>query len=206
MNINTSIILIVDNVEMMIQELVQSLPLHDTRVIKNNEDGKNDFLIAHSKLAIKEAYIAVNRVKYILLCGDRFQIEAQNSLLKVLEEPPLNIIFILITTSKTAILPTILSRMPHKYLKTKISIKKCNLNLNHLSLQEVYTFLKENQRINKVDAKELIESIMYKVQEDKRRLTSKELESFNTAIKLCHLNSRPINIITTLLLNLIHKR
>ncbi|MCK5294959.1 MAG: DNA polymerase III subunit delta' [Arcobacteraceae bacterium] len=206
MRIDTSTILIVNDVETMIQELVQSLPIHDTRVIKNEEEGKSDFLIAHSKLAIKEAYIAVNRTKYILLGGDRFLPEAQNSLLKVLEEPPSDIIFILITTSKTAILPTILSRMPHKYLKTKVAIKRCDLNLKHLSLQEVYTFLKAHQRIGKVEAKELIESIMYKVQEDKRRLTSKELESFTTAIKLCHLNSRPINIITTLLLNLIHKR
>ena len=206
MKIDISTILIVNDIESTIQELVKTLPIHDTRVIKNEEEGKADFLIAHSKLAIKEAYIAVNRTKYILLAGDRFLPEAQNSLLKILEEPPLNIIFILITTSKTSILPTILSRMPHKYLKTKIALKRCELNLKHLTLKEIYTFLKENQRIGKSEAKELIESIMYRVQEDKKKLTKKELDSFTTAIKLCHLNSRPINIITTLLLNLIHKR
>ena len=95
MKIDISTILIVNDVDTMIQELVKSLPMHDTRVIKNEEDGKNDFLIAHAKLAIKEAYIAVNRTKYILLGGDRFLPEAQNSLLKILEEPPLDIIFIL---------------------------------------------------------------------------------------------------------------
>lgn len=206
MMIKTSTILIVNDIESAIIDLQKSLPIHDTRVIRNEEDKKNDFLISHAKLAIKEAYIATNRTKYILLGGDIFTVEAQNSLLKVLEEPPLDIVFILITTSKTAILPTVFSRIPHKYLKTQQAIKRCDLNLKQLDLKEIYTFLKQHQRIGKLEAKELIESIMYKVQEDKRKLSIKELDSFTTAIKLCNLNSRPINIITTLLLNLIHKR
>jgi len=206
MNIDISTILIVNDVETTILELTRKLPIHDTRVIVNEEDGKSDFLIIHAKQAIKEAYIAVNRTKYIILGGDRFNTEAQNALLKVLEEPPLNIIFIIVTTSKNSILPTILSRMPHRYLKTKQQLKKFPLNISRLNLKDLYTFLKQNQRITKSEAKELIESIMYKIQDEKLKLSAKELDSFNTAINLCNLNSRPINIITTLLLNLLPKR
>jgi len=201
-----STILIVNDVETMVKQLVSTLPIHDTRIIQNEEEGKNDFLILHSKLAIKEAYIAVNQTKYILLCGDTFKTEAQNSLLKVLEEPPLNIIFILITTSKNSILPTILSRMPHKYLKTKVEIKRCELDFNNLDLNTIYSFLKQNQRISKNETKELIESMMYKIHEDKRKLSSEELDSFVKAIKLCNLNSKPINLLTILLLNLSSKK
>jgi DNA polymerase-3 subunit delta' len=201
-----STILIVNDLLNTVNELIKTLPMHDTRVIKNEEEGKDEFLISQAKLAIKEAYIATNRIKYILLVGDTFRKEAQNALLKVLEEPPSNIIFIMITKSKTAILPTIYSRMPHIYQKTKQTIIPCKLNLKQLNLKDVYSFLKEHQKIDKKDAQKLIESIMYKIQQDKRKLTLKELDSFSTAIKLCNVNSRPINIITTLLLNLMQKR
>jgi DNA polymerase-3 subunit delta' len=203
---DTSTILIVNDIDESTAELLATLPTHDTRVIKNEEDGKKDFLIAHAKLAIKEAYIAANRTKYIIIAGDTFTLESQNSLLKVLEEPPTNIVFILVTTAKNSILPTIFSRMPHKYLKTKKVIKECELDISRMDLREVYNFLKENQRITKQEAKEFIESLLYKINREKIQLSTKELNSFTTAMKLCDLNSRPINILTTLLLNLMKKR
>jgi DNA polymerase-3 subunit delta' len=203
---DTSTILIVNDTQESTTELLNTLPTHDTRVVHNEEDGKNDFLIAHAKLAIKESYIAANRTKYIILSGDTFTIEAQNALLKVLEEPPTNIIFILVTTSKNSILPTIFSRMPHKYLKTKKVIAECHLDINRMDLKEVYDFLKENQRISKSEAKEFIEALLYKINRQNIKLSTKELNSFTTAMKLCDLNSRPINILTTLLLNLMKKR
>jgi len=205
MKIDVSTIYIVNDIQSSVNNLIYSLPLHDTRVIKNEEEGKYDFLISHAKLAIKEAYIAVNRTKYIILAGDTFKQEAQNSLLKILEEPPINIIFIIVTTSKNSILPTILSRMPHKYLKTKQQLKTAKINLKNLDLKEIYTFLKENQRISKLETKEFIESLMYKAAQEKIKFNEKQLKSFETAIKLCNLNSRPINILTTLLLNLIQR-
>jgi DNA polymerase-3 subunit delta' len=127
-------------------------------------------------------------------------------LLKVLEEPPKNIIFLIITSSKNAILPTILSRVQTKYLKTKKEFNESNLNLKNLELREVYTFLKENQRISKAEAKEVVESILYTINKQQIQLNQKELHSFSTAMKLLELNSRPINVLTTLLLNIMTKR
>ncbi len=204
MEINSSTILIVNDIEETLTSVVASLPLHSTRVIKNEE--KSEFLMAQANAAIKEAYIASNSVKYILLCGDTFRHEAQNSLLKVLEEPPKNVIFILITTSKSAILPTILSRMPHKYLKQVLSRVDCNLDILNLDLKQTYIFLKQNQKISKAEAKHLVESILFSVNSHKIPLNTKELESFGIAIKLIELNSRPINVLTTLLLTLAQRK
>ncbi|MEA2019891.1 MAG: DNA polymerase III subunit delta' [Campylobacterota bacterium] len=204
--INKSTLLIVNDIDKSVNELYSTLPTHSIRIIKNEEEGKSEFLIAQAKKTIKEAYIATSEIKYIVLCGESFRVEAQNTLLKVLEEPPKNIIFIIVTTSKTSILPTILSRVAVKYQKTKKIVDEFKLNLAKLELKDLFAFLKENQRINKNDAKDIVESVMYSINKNNIKLTQKELHSFSSAMKLLELNSRPINVITTLLLNLTIKR
>jgi DNA polymerase-3 subunit delta' len=204
--IEKSTLFIVNDIDGAIADIVQSLPRHSVRVIRNEDDSKNEFLIEHARRAVKEAYISTEQTKYIILCGDAFRVEAQNALLKVLEEPPANIIFLLITLSKNAILPTILSRVQLKYQRTKKNIHECSLNLAKLDLKEVYSFLKQHQRISKAEAKELVESILYTIHSRKIALSSKELEGFSKAMKLLELNSRPINVLTTLMLSLMNKR
>ena len=202
--IDHSSILIVNDIETTVNELVSKYPLHSTRIIKNEE--KEEFLTAQAVQAIKEAYIASNETKYIFLCGSTFRKEAQNSLLKVLEEPPRNVVFIIITNSKTSLLPTIYSRLPYKYLKTSILKDESALNLNKLDLKDIYNFLKENQKISKNEAKQIVESILLKVNSQKIKLSAKELDFFSKSIKLLELNSRPINILTTLLLSLANQK
>jgi len=204
--INKSTLFIVNNIDNSLQEISTSLPRHSQRIIRNEIEGKNDFLIDEAKKAIKEAYIATSETKYIILCGNSFGIPAQNSLLKVLEEPPKNIIFIIITISKSSILPTILSRVEVKYQKTKKTVQEFPLDLKKLELKDLYKYLKEHQRINKNELKEVIESIMYSVNKNSIKLNEKQLHSFSSSMKLLELNSRPINILTSLLLNLMIKR
>ncbi len=202
--INNSIILIVSNIENTLYKLLPTLPKHNTRIIKNEEDDKSEFQKDEAKRTIKEAYLATNDTKYIILCGSTFRVEAQNSLLKILEEPPKNIIFIIITESKNSILPTIFSRIPHKIMKDKIVLKECGLDLQKIDLKQVYEFLKEHQRISKNETKELIQSFLYKTKAQNLYLNQKQLNSFSNAIKLLNLNSRPINILTYILLNLLN--
>lgn len=204
--INKSSLFVVNSIEQHLETLSSSLPKHSVRVIQNEEEGKTEFLLKEAKKAIKEAYIASNEIKYIFLCGESFGIEAQNSLLKVLEEPPKNIIFIIITNSKNSILPTVLSRLEVKYLKTKKLLNEFELDLRNLELKDIYRYLKDHQRATKHEAKEIVESILYSANKYKIKLNSKQLQSFSTAMKLLELNSRPISILTTLLLNLLQKR
>lgn len=202
--IDSSTILIVNDIETTLSELLPNYPIHSTRIIKNEE--KEEFQIAQANQTIKEAYIATNEKKYIFLCGNVFRKEAQNSLLKILEEPPRNVVFIIITNSKSSILPTIYSRIPYKYLKKSVVKSPSNLDLKKLDLKEIYTFLKENQKISKAEAKEIIESILLKINLQNIKLTQTQLELFSKSIKLIDLNSRPINVLTVLLLSLANSK
>ena len=202
--IETSHILIVKDIDEALNTLIPFYSKHNIRVIRSEE--KDDFLLAQANAAVKEAYISSNEKKYIILCGKTFRNEAQNSLLKVLEEPPLNIVFIIITSSKSSILPTIFSRMPNKFFKSESKKTEIDLDLNNLDLKEVYSFLKENQRITKVEAKKVVESILFKINSQKIKLNANELNSFSKSIKLLELNSRPINVLTTLFLSLLNRK
>ena len=202
--IDYSTILIVNDIEATLAELLPNYPIHSTRIIKNEE--KEEFLLIQATLAIKEAYIATSEKKYIFLCGSTFRKEAQNSLLKILEEPPRNVVFIIITNSKSSLLPTIYSRLSYKYLKKSILKNESILDINKLDLKDIYNFLKENQKISKQEAKEIVESILMKVNNQKIKLSHKELDFFSKSIKLLELNSRPINVLTTLLLSLANQK
>ncbi len=202
--IDYSSILIVNDIDATLSELLPNYPIHSTRVIKNEE--KEEFLLIQATLAIKEAYIATSEKKYIFLCGSTFRKEAQNSLLKILEEPPKNVVFIIITNSKSSLLPTIYSRLPYKYLKKSILKSESLLDINKLDLKDIYNFLKDNQKISKNEAKDIVETILIKVNNQKIKLSRNQLEFFSKAIKLLELNSRPINVLTTLLLSLANQK
>lgn len=202
--IDYSTILIVNDIEATLAELLPHYPIHSTRIIKNEE--KEEFLLIQATLAIKEAYIASSEKKYIFLCGSTFRKEAQNSLLKILEEPPKNVVFIIITNSKSSLLPTIYSRLPYKYLKKSILKNESILDINKLDLKDIYNFLKDNQKISKQEAKEIVESILIKVNNQKIKLSHRELDFFSKSIKLLELNSRPINVLTTLLLSMANQK
>ena len=202
--IDYSTILIVNDVDSTLAELLPNYPIHSTRIIKNEE--KEEFLLVQATQAIKEAYIATSEKKYIFLCGSTFRKEAQNSLLKILEEPPKNVIFIIITNSKSSLLPTIYSRLPYKYVKKSILKNESILDINKLDLKDIYNFLKDNQKISKQEGKDIVESILIKVNNQRIKLSHKELDFFSKSIKLLELNSRPINVLTTLLLSLANQK
>ena len=77
------------------------------------EENKKSITVDRARTIRTEAYIkphAANKKVYILDFAERMTEPVQNALLKILEEPPEAVIFIIITTSRTELLPTILSR------------------------------------------------------------------------------------------------
>ena len=72
---------------------------------------------------------------YLIKDADTMTTEAANSLLKILEEPPVETVFILITAKPYAMLPTIHSRCQHIYFQK-------------LGLEEVEKYLKDNFTLN----------------------------------------------------------
>lgn len=75
--------------------------------------GANSFHVDVVRDVIKDVYIKPNEADYkvyILGNADCMSVSAQNALLKVLEEPPEYVVFILTAQSKSMLLETVLSR------------------------------------------------------------------------------------------------
>ena len=96
--------------------------------------------------------------------------------------------------------------MPYKYLKKSVLKNESILDINKLDLKDIYNFLKDNQKISKQEAKDIVESILIKVNNQRIKLSHKELDFFSKSIKLLELNSRPINVLTTLLLSMANQK
>ncbi len=168
---------------------------------------EKEFSIEDSKSVLKEAYVAESKTKIIVLGAHTYNIYSQNALLKILEEPPRNIVFILIATSKTGFLPTIRSRMSLQELKIEKEIKSSGLNLQKLDVNDIYTFVKDNSRITKQELKSLVQVIVSEaVLEYKLSFSEKELNYFQTLIELVELNTRAQNILFSLLMNIMMRK
>ena len=201
--VKNSSIFIVNSIEDSLSKILAVYPIHQTRVIKNEE--KDEFQIEQANKTLKEAYIASNETKYLFLCGATFRVEAQNALLKILEEPPKNIVFILLVSSKNSLLPTIYSRLPYKNLKKVVEKDDIELNIKKLDLKDIYTFIKNSQKITKDEAINIVETILIKANKENVKLNQKELDIFFKSIKLLELNSKPTTILTYLLLSILEK-
>lgn len=201
--VKNSSIFIVNSIEDSLNKFLAVYPIHQTRVIKNEE--KDEFQIEQANKTLKEAYIASNETKYLFLCGATFRVEAQNALLKILEEPPKNIVFILLVSSKNSLLPTIYSRLPYKNLKKVVEKDDIELNIKKLDLKDIYTFIKNNQKITKDEAINIVETILIKANKENIKFNQKELDIFFKSIKLLELNSKPTTILTYLLLSILEK-
>ena len=201
--VKNSSIFIVNSIEDSLNKFLAVYPIHQTRVIKNEE--KDEFQIEQANKTLKEAYIASNETKYLFLCGATFRVEAQNALLKILEEPPKNIVFILLVSSKNSLLPTIYSRLPYKNLKKVVEKDNIELNIKKLDLKDIYTFIKNSQKITKDEAINIVETILIKANKENVKLNQKELDIFFKSIKLLELNSKPTTILTYLLLSILEK-
>ncbi len=168
---------------------------------------KDDFLLEDAKKVVKEAYIAEIKPKILILGAKGYRVEAQNSLLKILEEPPRNIVFVLIAPTKTVFLPTIRSRMGLQELKIEKEIIKIGLNLKNICEKDIYEFVQANSRISRVELKETIQAVVSEaVLEQGISFTQNELSHFGNLLELAQLNSRPQNLLFTLLISIMKRK
>lgn len=100
---------------------------------------------------------------YILKNGQNMNDQAQNAILKILEEPPSYVFFIILTTSRSTMLETVLSRvqtysllsteeeLTDKEIQAVQSFVKALLNVNEIALMEqTAVFQKNNQFAKRV--------------------------------------------------------
>lgn len=176
--------------------LVRVFPLGD-------EFQKGEFKIKHAREAIDESCIAESSLKTIILAGEKFNIEAQNALLKVLEEPPPNVKFILIAKHKSGILPTILSRLLVKNKRKKAQILRFPLNVESLGFGEIMDFVENfGFQSKQEDSRILLASLLNAVNKANFTLNQKELGCFNKAMMEIETYEQPKYIFLKLLLML----
>ncbi len=191
----SSCIVTADDLEFAKDDVIKKI---DSKLIKTF--FVDEFKVEDAKEVISEAYIAEERSKYLIICAKNFNIYAQNSLLKLLEEPPRNIIFIIIAKSKNSLLPTIRSRMSVKHLKSDKEPYDLGIGLENLSLNDIFAFLKKSKNISKDELKEIVSTLLKELSKTDIKLSSSELDMFDKAMELSQLNSRPQNILSYLLL------
>ncbi|NLC28626.1 MAG: DNA polymerase III subunit delta' [Campylobacteraceae bacterium] len=163
---------------------------------------KEDFLVEDAKAAIKEAYIAESTPKIIALGAKSYNIYAQNTLLKIVEEPPKNIVFILASLSKTAFLPTVRSRLQIKDFRETLTKEPSGLNFYKLDLEDIYRFIEARKHMSRQELKALVQTLSFEALEAGVKVATKDLELFATLVRLADLNSKSHYILLTQLLAL----
>jgi len=196
-NVMKGHILIAGEIEAAAEKLENEL--HGFRVVKFI---KENFKIEHAKLVTAEAYMSESQTKYIIIASSEFTVVAQNSLLKLLEEPPKNIEFIIISPTKSNLLPTVRSRLPIVKTGLHHAIMDLDIKLARLDYKEVFAFLKRHARVGKMEAKLLVEALFYRATViEKLILTPPQLDNFDKAYRLLDLNARPQSVLAMLLMS-----
>lgn len=192
-------IIIADDIESEVSRLEEELK--PFRVVKFVVIGEV-FKIEHAKAVVAESYISEANTKYIIIGSSDLSNVAQNSLLKLLEEPPKNIEFIIISPTKSNLLGTVRSRLPILKINNHHVLNELELNLARLDYKDVFSFLKEHARIKKEDAKELVQALFHRATViDMLILTPLQLDNFDKAFRLLSLNSRPQSVLAMLLMS-----
>lgn len=170
-----------------------------------------DFLLENAKEVAAEAYIAESEPKLLVLGAKNFRVEAQNSLLKIIEEPPKNIFFIIAATSKNMLLPTVRSRLVTENRLIKKQREKTGLNYKRLELKEICAFIDEksalerSEKLVKNDLKELIAAVALEATAQGVKFSADELEYFFKAVRLAELNTKTHALLTPILLMIYEK-
>ncbi|WP_345993610.1 DNA polymerase III subunit delta' [Sulfurimonas sp. HSL-1716] len=197
MNDLGSHIIISQEVEESLSSLLQELK--SARTVTFVEE---DFKVEHAKAVVAEAYISEENKKYIVIAAKNFNSISQNALLKIFEEPPRNIVFIIIVPSKSILLPTIRSRLPILKNRYHQKIKEIEFDFSKIDNAMIFKFLKENERVKKHEAKEILEALFYRATAvDRLILTKYQLECFDKAYRLIELNSRVQSVFALVLMS-----
>ncbi len=188
---NLNRLIYTDNLEESLEETASLFERHikfyteiiekDKKVIKT---FNKDFKIEHAKEVISKAHLKHSELNAFLIAAPSYGIEAQNALLKILEEPPNNVCFIMFAKSPNHVLATIKSRLIKEDKRQKIPLKP--LDLSRLDLKDIYAFLKNLDKENfdsRENQREKIESLLESVNRHKIPLNEQELQAFDLAIK-----------------------
>ena len=147
--------------------------LNADEVIRTGEFKVDDVALIKEK-----AYIADKNRRLIVIAAEKFNIYAQNALLKLIEEPPKNIEFMIVTNSKYSLLDTILSRV---FLEKKYFEIEKKFNLEKITNEYILELL--TSKTDKESIKELFVSIV-----KEKELNEEQMKIITEAVKMVELN------------------
>ena len=189
-----------NDVSYVINYFKKSISQHNIKIFG---EPKKMFTIDLSRAILLEATKTSYEVKYILIVGETFKTEAQNALLKLLEETPPNIVAVIITENKTSVLPTIRSRL-HKFFWRK-PVKEATLKdeIDYLNITEksILRFLLDNKRISRDKVKSIMETTLkIDTKMNLKTFNLDELDKITDLLKLLNVNSSATNVLTLFLM------
>ena len=156
-------------------------------IIRRDELKVDDITLIKQK-----AYISDNNKRLIVIAAEKFNIFAQNALLKLIEEPPKNIDFLIVTNSKYSLLDTILSRI----FVEKVIYKKENTEELKVITNEYILEILESKK-----EKEEIKEFLYDIVKQKE-LNETQMEIITKSIKMLELNLDKEAILSLVMLSL----
>ncbi|MDD5359176.1 MAG: DNA polymerase III subunit delta' [Sulfurovaceae bacterium] len=193
-------VIICDDFEHTIAQL-ESLKTNQRFIPIIKEDT---FLVEDVKYVIEKASIASSNEVIIIIGAKKFSDIVQNKLLKILEEPPKNIIFIILANQKAMILDTIKSRLPMHVISNRNNTYELDLNVENMTLQNVYDFIKSNQRTSFTQMQQIVQEIVGRALKSNRyKFDYKALDLFSKSIKALNMGSNSQFILSTVLLKLL---
>jgi DNA polymerase-3 subunit delta' len=126
----------------------------------------------------KSAYLKETHKKTIVIAAEKFNVYAQNALLKILEESPDNVEFILIGPSKYVFLDTVLSRLvlEKRFFEETIEEK----DIKNITNDMIFELL--NSEIDTKEMKSILKSLL------KKAANEEQLKIINDALLMLELN------------------
>jgi len=163
------------------------------------EEIKADFILRKDEIKIddineikQKAYIADKNKKLIVLAAEKFNVFAQNALLKLIEEPPKNVDFLIVTNSKYTLLDTILSRV---FLEKKIFENEDSIEIKKITNEYILELLMSD--LDKNEIKELLYNII-----KNKNLNEEQMKIITDAVKMLELNIDKEAILSLVMLSL----
>ncbi len=140
----------------------------------------------------QKAYISDKNNRLIIIAAEKFNIYTQNALLKLIEEPPKNVEFMIVTNSKYSLLDTILSRVSveKKHFKTEK-----NITLEKITNEYILELLTSD--LDKESIKDLFALIV-----KEKKLNEEQMKIITEAVKMIELNLNKEAIVSLVMLSL----
>ena len=138
--------------------------------------------------------------------ANKYGIDPQNALLKILEEPPRNIVFVLVAPAKNIFLSTVRSRLSIDNRIKLIKSEPTGINFTRLKLAYINDYvsaqsaLEKSDNLSKTQLLNLLKSIIIDAVKNGVKFSHEDYLYFNKLYRITDLNAKAQTVLLPLLL------